>query len=479
MKKFWLLLFLSSPLAAKPVGPTVLDQEIISHTFNEEYDQAKKLCQEQINLNSSSPKYYYYMTNIKILEYYQKISELEPDKRTEGRKALNKEIIDYCENVVDKFDESKLNTENKFYYGSIYGYLARVYGVDGSWWSAFKSGKKAKNIMQDVLETDPKFYDAYLVLGMIEYYADRLSGITNFVAGVLGLSGNRETGLYYLRLAYEKGSLTFGQAALTLIEIHASLEGNDCAALPYFESFLKRYSKNKRTLNAYCHALMNVWELKKAANIIKNDRQNLLDDYVKTRFYDITGESKLAVQYGEKALGNKKKLWKGAADAVCYIIAFNSWLLDDNTRVKKYEALLNDHDKKAFMLDKNREKESRWLHDLSIHVASDVSVNEMENFIKSKPAFNGIKEFDGLFNSLVGIFYFNNNLYDKAEQAFNRSITFSDQPDKYTAMKYLIEIYMRQTAAKPKVKNLLSIIDDYDNARLKYRAKDLEKKYDL
>lgn len=120
MKRLLLLFFLSTLLTAKTYEPTQIDLQIISHTFNEEFDQAKKLTQEQINLNPNSPKYYYYLINTKILEYYQRVAELDPDKRDEGRKILNKEIIGYCKNIIDKFDEDKLNTENKFYYGTIY-----------------------------------------------------------------------------------------------------------------------------------------------------------------------------------------------------------------------------------------------------------------------------------------------------------------------------------------------------------------------
>ena len=141
--KFFILFFLiSSLLIGKSVEPNALDQKIIFHTFNEEYEQAKNLAQEQIKQNPNSPKYYYYMINVKILEYYQKVSELDSDKRDAGRKALNKEIIEYCENVIDKFDDTNHNIENKFYFGTIYGYLARVYGMDGSWWGAFRAGIK-------------------------------------------------------------------------------------------------------------------------------------------------------------------------------------------------------------------------------------------------------------------------------------------------------------------------------------------------
>ena len=480
MKKILSLLLLSAFIAAaKPIEPTLLDLKIISHTFNEEYDQAKKICEEQIKLNPSSPKYYYYLINTKILEYYQKVAELDLEKRDEGRKTLNKEIIDYCESVMEKFDESKLNLENKFYLGTIYPYAARIYGIDGSWWSAFKSGKKAKLMMKEILKSDPQFYDSYLVLGMIEYYADRMSGVTGFIAGILGLSGDREKGLSHLQLAYEKGKLTFGQSALTLIEVYSNLEGNEYAALTYFESFLNRFPHNQRTINAYCHVLMNIWDFKKAGNIIKNDKQNLIDDYARARFYDIKGDSKFAIQYGESALNNEKKLYRGGGAAVRYIIVFNSWLIGDYTKVKKYEPALNDRNKEAFENIKKNAVAAKWLRELSIQIASDKSVNDVENFTKLEPAFGAANGFEDQFNLLIGMFYFKNNLFDKSEQFFNKVVASINERDRSAAMKYLIEIYMQLDVDKKKVKNLISAIDDSKNNRLIYRSRDLEKKYNL
>jgi hypothetical protein len=479
MKYLLILLFVSAVISAKPIEPTLIDQQIITLTFNEQYDQAKKICQEQINLNPGSPKYYYYIINTKILEYYQRVAELDPAERDEGRKTLNKEIIDYCENVLDKIDDSKLGLENKFYYGTIHAYLARVYGVDASWWSAFKSGKKAKSIMEEIVKTDPQFFDAYLVLGMLGYYADRMSGITSFIAGVLGFSGDREKGLAHLQLAYEKGKLTFGQSALTLIEVYTSLEGNEYAALPYFESFLNRFPKNKRTLNAYCQTLMNIWELRKVENIIKNDKENFVDDYARARFYDLKGNSELAIQYGERALLNEKKLFRGGGAASRYIIVYNSWLVGDNARIKKYEPALNERYQEAFTNVKNYEKEGKWLHELSIRIASEKTASEIENFSKTKPSFSQGAGMEDQFNLLLGAFYFKTTSYDKAEQSFNKSIAAVNEREKYTAVKYLVEIYMRQTVDKPKVKKLLGIIDNLENARLAYRSKDLETKYNL
>ena len=87
--------------------------------------------------------------------------------------------------------------------------------------------------------------------------------------------------------------------------------------------------------------------------------------------------------------------------------------------------------------------------------------------------------YEDQFNLLLASFYFEKNIFDKAEQYFKRSLYAADSRNKYSAAKGLIEIYSGQTVDKSKVKTLLDVIDDMKNDRLTYRAKDLEKKYNL
>lgn len=476
MKRLILFFLLTTLVIASSYEPNSTDKQIINHTFNEEFDRAIKLSQDQIKINTASPKYYYYYINTKILEYYQKVAELDPDKRESGRKALNKEIINYCENILNKFDKSKLDTENKFYLGSIYAYLGRINGIDGSWWSAFRNGQKSRNIMEEVLNADPQFYDAYLVLGMLYYYADRLSGVTGFIAGVLGMSGDRNKGLEYLHIAYEKGKLTYGQTALTLIEIYSSLEDNDYEAIKFYEDFLGNYPKNKRTLNAYCQRLISLYEFNKLASLINSD---LIEDYTKARYYDAIGNPELAIKFAESSLKNEKSLWRGAAGNARYIVVFNSWLTGNSSMQKKYESELDERYKETFETAKNFEKETRWLHQFSVQAAIGKSITELENLAANKPDTRKAPELEYRFNLMMGLLYFKNNMLNKSETFYRRSLNSTNERDKYTAYKYLVDIYLKQSTDKSKVKKLLNEIDDFDNDRLTFRAKELEKKYNL
>ncbi|PKL88951.1 MAG: hypothetical protein CVV23_07575 [Ignavibacteriae bacterium HGW-Ignavibacteriae-2] len=479
MKLFAIILLFSSIIYSFPISLNTIDQKIIDYSFNEEFDEAKKLSREQIYEYPNSPKYYYYYINTTMLEYSQKVRELNSENRDEGRKKINKELVDYCQKVLDKFGDSKFQTEEKFYYGAIYGYLARANGLDGSWWGAFTAGKKAKSIMQEIITEDPDFYDAYLLLGMLEYYSDRLSGITSLVASVLGFSGDREKGLRYLELAYNKGSLTFGQTALTLIEVYAHLEDNEIASIKYYRKFLERFPKNKRIYNAYCHELMNLLDFTSVENIINNDSNNLIKDYTKARFYHTRAQSDLAIKFAENALADKHNLWRGVAEYSQYIIVFNNWLLGNKAKAKQLEILLSDKYKEIFSTVIKNENEAKWLHRFTIEISLGKSVLDIEKFIKTRPAFKSNVELESQFFSLLGSYYMKTNFLNKAEEAFYNCLKNEDSSVRYSAFKGLIDIYMNINVAKSKVKNLIDMLEDFDNDRLIYRSQDLEKKYRL
>lgn len=119
--------------------------------------------------------------------------------------------------------------------------LGRFYGVNKSWMSAFSNGKNGKNILEEIIETDPNYTDAYLLLGMMYYYADRLSGVTKLITGVLGLSGDRKTGLEYLHKVDKYGVVTKWQATMILIELYSRLENNKFSALPLLEKCVRSF----------------------------------------------------------------------------------------------------------------------------------------------------------------------------------------------------------------------------------------------
>jgi len=86
------------------------------------------------------------------------------------------------------------------YWGGALGAKGWFHVTRGNWVRAYLSGKKGYNHMKKVLELDPRVYDAYLGVGMFEYYAATLGPTLRSLAS-FAVRGDQEEAARYLTLA--------------------------------------------------------------------------------------------------------------------------------------------------------------------------------------------------------------------------------------------------------------------------------------
>lgn len=476
----FLTLFLSSVLLAEaPAEAVSVDLKILDHTFNLELEEAFGLADEQIQKSQDSPKYYFYYVNVMMMDYGVKLNQSNIETREETKEKLAANIIEYCETVNEKFEDAELSKEEKFYFAGVLGYLARTYGIEGSWWGAFQTGQDAQSLMEEVLEEDPEYYDAYLMLGMFEYFADRMSGLTSFIASILGFSGDRDTGLEYINLAYEKGSsVTFGQASLILIEIFTRMEENKFSSIPYFERFLEKYPKNYRIKTWFGRELLTTWNYSQAKELIENDSLNIVDASVKANYYSGIGNSEKALEYCKIVFENKDTYYWWVTRNITWIYTVNNWLLGNFEEVEKYKAGFNERQTKMLKDLVDYPDESKWLARFSSAIARDEPRYNMDSFFNDTPEFK-LEKNNHVCIYYSGIYYFGNGEVEEAESYFTKVKFSEDSRIKYGALKYLVEIYIQNPADTNKVELLIEEVDDLDDDRLAFRAKELEVIYKL
>jgi tetratricopeptide (TPR) repeat protein len=476
----FLTLFSSSILFAEaPIEATSIDLMILDRTFNLELEEAFRLTKEQMLISEDAPKYYYYYVNAMMMEYGVKLNQSRRENRGAVKEKLLLNIIDYCEMVEEKFEHAELSKEDKFYYAGVLGYLARTYGLDGAWWGAFQAGQNAESLMKEVLEEDPEFYDAYLMLGMFEYFADRMSGVTSLIASILGFSGDRDTGLEYLKLAYEKGShATFGQSSLILIEILTRMEENKFSSIAYFEKFLEKYPKNYRIKSWYGRELLTTWNYNKAKELVETDSLGVVDVSVKANYYSGIGSREKAVELCRMTLENQDIYYSWITRNITWIYTVNNWLLGNYSEVEKYKAGFDERQTKMLNEIIDYPDESKWLAQFSSAIARNEPREEIERFINDAPVFLLAKN-DQAYNYYSGIYYYGKEEFEEAESFFMKIKTSADSRMKYDALKYLVEIYIKNTADSSKVELLVEEIEDLEDERLVFRAKELEVIYKL
>jgi len=101
------------------------------------------------------------------------------------------------------------SAEMRFYAGMADALSARLYGLRLENRATARAGVRARENLQKALALDPTLEDAYLGLGLYNYYVDTLSTIAKVLRFFMGIpGGSKEEGIRQLERASQKGQLT-------------------------------------------------------------------------------------------------------------------------------------------------------------------------------------------------------------------------------------------------------------------------------
>jgi tetratricopeptide (TPR) repeat protein len=89
--------------------------------------------------------------------------------------------------------------------------------IERAWFSALRNAVGARHDHERVLELDPKYSDAKLVVGAHNYVMGNLSLAIKMAVALVGLSGDKEKGLRYLNDAYHGNGETSVDAGIVLM----------------------------------------------------------------------------------------------------------------------------------------------------------------------------------------------------------------------------------------------------------------------
>jgi tetratricopeptide (TPR) repeat protein len=123
-------------------------------------------------------------------------------------------------------------------------YLAQAHMLRASYrfehnkgmWGAARDGAKAKNYSEAYVKAHPDRADAYLTLGIYNYFVDLAPTFAKVFRVMLFLpSGNRAEGLRQIERAAAGGAIFGSKAQRVLVEIYAQFEGRPADALALAE----------------------------------------------------------------------------------------------------------------------------------------------------------------------------------------------------------------------------------------------------
>jgi tetratricopeptide (TPR) repeat protein len=135
---------------------------------------------------------------------------------------------------------------NYLYEGMAYALEARLTALRDKNLPTARAAKKMRALLLRALELDPQLTDAYLGIGIYNYFVDTLPTIVKILKFFIGLpGGSRALGLEQLQRAAEHGELTRGEAGFYLAkDFSRGHERQYAKSLELFEKLRNEYPRN-------------------------------------------------------------------------------------------------------------------------------------------------------------------------------------------------------------------------------------------
>jgi tetratricopeptide (TPR) repeat protein len=185
--------------------------------------------------------------------YYDSANLIDPDVFD----VANMEATPYDAHFNDLVDAAIRKAEARIkaredvarshlYEGYAYALRARFEGLHDRDLPTARAGKKMRAHLLRALALDPKLTDAYLGLGIYNYFVDTLSTIVKILSIFIGLpGGSRTEGLRQLELCAEKGELGRAEAKFYLGKDYSrTSEKQYEKSLRYFRELHQEYPGN-------------------------------------------------------------------------------------------------------------------------------------------------------------------------------------------------------------------------------------------
>jgi len=160
--------------------------------------------------------------------------------------------------------------------GCAYAYLSRVNIMNQEFWEGYWNASEAENYFEAVVDENPEIADAYLNLGVNEYFpAVAVTGFQGFLAWLGGMSGDREGGLEHFKKVAENGNLFKDEANYILGILYGFRENNLSLAHEYWKQLNAKFPLNNNFLAQMNRAYVAKLVDEKGVEFLNTEFENL------------------------------------------------------------------------------------------------------------------------------------------------------------------------------------------------------------
>jgi hypothetical protein len=235
----------------------------MEQAYNFQLSSAEKTFENIIDDYPNSPEGYY---RTALLHFWIYLGSRDP-----GEYQVFLKFADLAQERIDK----QLNKNQKDYYthyiaGNLLSFRAMAQATNGQSVDAFWSSKNSVQYFEETLKLNPKYYDAYLGLGLFDYAMSFVPDFLKWAVNLTGLSSDKTRGLKYIKIAYHKGINTKTEAAFHLSKIYTDYLAEYDSAYSLLSDLVSRYPNNQLFAYQYAVSLIKGKKLDQANSLLTN-----------------------------------------------------------------------------------------------------------------------------------------------------------------------------------------------------------------
>ncbi|MFQ6675964.1 MAG: tetratricopeptide repeat protein [Fidelibacterota bacterium] len=184
------------------------------------------------------------------------------------------EIIPVYENLVRHHPG---DPRYALFLGSSKGLMARVHLGKKEWLGVLFQGVKGYRLITDVRGSHPEIKDAYLPIGLLNFYAGNSSAVVRFLAGLLGIQADTELGLRQIEVAAREGEYAWVEANRILAFITLWVRDDYDAALEIATKLRDHFPASIYTQHLVTESLIRLGRFDEAEENLRLTRDMLED----------------------------------------------------------------------------------------------------------------------------------------------------------------------------------------------------------
>ncbi|MFA7420229.1 MAG: tetratricopeptide repeat protein [Melioribacteraceae bacterium] len=282
----------------------------MNEAYNFQFESAEKTFNRVLELRPNSPEGYYRNALIHFWIFL--------GSRNEGEYQTFLKFADLAQQKADALlSKNPKDIETKYLAANLASFRAMAQATNNQSVDAFWSSKQAVSQFEEIIKANPRYYDAYLGLGLFDYAMSFVPDFLKWAVNLTGLSSDKARGFRYIKTALRKGTTVKTEAAFHLSKVYNDYLAEYDSGYVILQDLTSKYPRNGLFAYQSAVSLIKAKQLDRAISVldrvisIKNKRVpqiTALAYYRRGEIYFKKNQYRTAIRNYKKFLDTSKEL---------------------------------------------------------------------------------------------------------------------------------------------------------------------------